>query len=110
MGTGCSPEASTAFRVKPTAGTVLRPSSVLEGNRLDPQVLVQGCLACKKRRARGNITVPAAALAGGAGVPSAVVISEPPLHVTPQTRFFHGSEGPCCSPARCCPHQAGHQS
>lgn len=94
----------------PQPGMVLRPSSVLEGYRLDPQVLVQGCLSCKKRRARGNITVPAAALAGSAGVSSAVVISEPPLHVTSQTPFFHGSEGPCCSPARCCPHQAGHQS
>lgn len=47
---------------------------------------------------------------GSAGVPGAVVISEQPPRCHPQTPFFHGSEGRCCSPARCCACQAGHQS
>ena len=59
-GQGCRPEASTAFGVEPQLGTVLRPSSVLKGNRLDPQVLIQGRFSCKKPHARGNIMAPAA--------------------------------------------------
>lgn len=90
-------------------GTVLRPSSVLEGDRLDPQVLVQGGLSCKKpvsgATSRSQQLLWWAALAYPALWSSQ---NPPPCH--PQTPFFHGSEGRCCSPARCCACQAGHQS
>lgn len=93
----------------PQRGTVLRPSSVLEGDRLDPQVLVQGGLSCKKpvsgATSRSQQLLWWAALAHPALWSSQD--PHPPCHQTP---FFHGSEGPCCSPARCCACQAGHQS
>lgn len=94
----------------PQRGTVLRPSSVLEGDRLDPQVLVQGGLSCKKP-VSGATSRSQQLLWWAVLLYPALWSSQnphPPCH--PQTPFFHGSEGLCCSPARCCACQAGHQS
>lgn len=43
-------------------GHILRPSSVLEGNRLDPQVLIQSRLSCKTPRAREQRHGPGSAV------------------------------------------------